>query len=247
MASTLLIAIIALVALYIIAHFLKGAFKLILKLAVIAAIVAGLIYILPDLQNVQRNFPASSKLFLLDDAGAIRGGFIANGTETILVESFGALQELKNKDDLAGLRGMHYRLILIRPEALKDLEEAELFENVTLSAAELSRLLTIPRPRSELAKLLAGRIGIPEVAEGIEEKLASYFPTDDAARSYVFAAMAKEAQSNPAWLSISINQGHAQVYPDTVAFKLLKQIPKPVLRWFSLKAVKEEASERLSI
>lgn len=247
MASTLLIAIIALIALSIIAHFLKGAFKFGLRLAVIIAIIAGLLYLLPDLQNVQRKFPSEAKLFVLDRNGTLVGGFVSNGTDTVLVQSLAELQEQHAKGDRAGMRGSYYRLVIVKEAALADVEEAYILKNVSQTGNQLRALLVIENPRDALAGTLANRIGIPSAAAGIREKLGEYFPTDDALRSHVFAALTEQAQHSTAWLALAINKGDAQVYPESVAFKLLKQIPTRMLKWFSIKAIKAEVSERLEV
>ena len=185
--------------------------KIIIPVLIIALLIVGAFYFVKDVTDLQKNFAAENKIFLLDLDKDIVGAFTVRGDEDpVLIKDFTALNK-QYPDSFDTILNGYYKVIIVHWNAFDDLQQLDL-DVVKLSRQEILTALKSGNPITVL----------PAPA-------ANMFDTGDEVKSTLFAFMFSEKNQKTNLIE-QHRAGTADIYPETLGLKVIKLIPESILK-----------------
>jgi hypothetical protein len=185
--------------------------KIIIPILIIALLIVGAFYFVKDVTDLQQNFAAENKIFLLDLDKEIVGAFTVRGNEDpVLIKDFTTLNK-QYPNNLDKILGNYYKVVIVHWSAFDDLQQLD------LDIIQLSRQDILDALNSEDPKTL-----LPVVATNM-------FETGDEIKSTLFAFMFSEKNQKTNLIE-QHRAGTADIYPETIGLKIIKLIPESILK-----------------
>lgn len=216
----LIILVLVVVAVGILLRVLTGVAKLIVSLVVLVLLVGGVAYVSIDFYNVDKNFYAQDKLFLLDINGEVAGAFVLGST--MIPRPLDDLESVRAAySDLAAVQENYYKvLVLTWPFVAGDLD----LQDINVTGAEVKAALVSDNPKQLYVDKAVKKHGDASLGH-FKLQADTLYPTQDSFRSAMFTLLATKAMSEPSNVIKGIKRGTAVIAPETVTFKILKLLP----------------------
>jgi hypothetical protein len=224
--TLIIIAVLILAGIIVVVKLLKGLFKLLFVLAIIALVVGAGYYIFNDAKNLGAGLQSGSKLFLLDLDGNIVGGATITTGSPVLVDSLAQLNDQYHQKNYAGMLGNNFKMLIFNWSLFDDLE----FFNAGASNFTKEQMLAFFRadkPKQLFVGMLTNDTGMQQLMlQGIDKD----FPKDDSLKSMLFLVAFSTA--NQTKVFTSLQTGQTKVYPETISIKLIKLMPASLIEKF---------------
>jgi len=203
---------------------MKGVFISISILSLIL-LISG-VMLISDVMEIKENFPTKPNLYLLEDNKYIAGfsTIASENAELTLINSV-KIEEY-NKKDLEDIIENNYKLFIINKKSL-DLIKSVKIGNNELTIEELKDLIKSETP---IEDFLSKDIPRNQLESAKRQLMNQYKITDESQFKGMLFAIALSSEENMMLFILNnLNGESAQIYPETIAFKLLKKVPLSLL------------------
>lgn len=226
--ETIIIVFLVLVAIVLL-KLLKGMLKIVMVALVIAGIslVVFALLFARDFNDVRQNLGNSSLLILLQNDGKIVAGFTSNSLSASNVTFLNSSQvsdirTMVFAGNMKGVLGNHYRIIQATPLIFEPLPETITSGNKAYKKSFLIGALESEEPKEYYVNEMFSDM-TPQNKDVIKNTLGD--PVE--LKSQLFALMFQKIyeQKGMVYIFVEYKQEHISVYPETISFKTLKKLP----------------------
>jgi len=206
-------------------------FFLISFLILIVVLLLGYL-VFQDAQDIRQNYLSSNKLFLLTDGNQILTGIFVIEDETVFIDE-NQVNEFSNylsNDDFDSLLNDNYKFMLIDLEILNELDEEFDILDQKVSREELFEIFRSDEPFEALTgQKKTGKILINDQEIEVDNIKFKGF--------LLVTLLANKLLQNPVQMIFFYKDGYLMIYPETILFKFVKNIPKAFVNQITAQVV----------
>ena len=235
----IVIAVALIAGIILLAKLAKNVFKWVLIVGVVMLIVSIIfgVNVFNDFKSLQENFPTAQKVFLLNDLGTIRAGFIQGSGEpdfTSIDSASLADYRAKYKTESWDETPAGTFIILVDSAALSAAADIS-FADAGISAAQAMNIIKAQSSIDAALPILITAQGVrdtPDTRALMKRQLTSNIgiSSDQTMRNVLFAQLFGSSVQDSASLITLYQSGSIKIYPDSSIFKLLRIIPSGILK-----------------
>jgi hypothetical protein len=237
--SLIIYAVVFIIILALLYKFFKFAFKIVLALSLISAVIMGAIgfFVIKDVMDMKNNLPNSDNLFMFHSEEEILIAFNAQFSgeympQTVSQSQLVVLNNLYKDQKFDEILGDNYKTFIFDIDSFNTEGEIEVFKDQFFGKEFLIELVKSDNTVSRLVdEMMVQQDMDSSLKDSLIEQITNSIGEDQKLKaSVVFILFFEEIQNDPLFLFNRYKNGDLMIYPRTATFKFINAIPISMLK-----------------